>query len=114
MAINSYDITILQGSDFALELTVEDDSIGDPINITGATILSQIRTSWDAPIIATFSTLITDGVNGKLNMYLSGANSQAINPPINAKYDVLITLLDGTRMRVLEGNCFIKLAISYV
>jgi hypothetical protein len=112
MATNYYDITILQGADYSLELTVE-DAIGDPIDITGATILSQIRTSWDAPIIASFSTLITSGVNGQFNLYLSGANSQAINPPINAKYDVLITLLDGTRMRVLEGNCFIKLAISH-
>jgi len=113
MAIASYDITILQGSDFALDLTVQ-DAVGDPIDITGATILSQIRTSWDAPVIATFTSLITDGVNGKFNIYLRGATSQAINPPVNAKYDVLVTLVDNTRIRVLEGNCTIHLAISHV
>jgi len=113
MAIASYDITILQGSDFSLSLTVQ-DAVGDPIDITGATILSQIRTSWDAPVIATFTPLITDGVNGEFNLYLSGATSQAIAPPINARYDVLITLVSGTRMRVLGGNCVSELAISHV
>jgi hypothetical protein len=113
MAIASYDITILQGSDFSLSLTVQ-DAVGDPIDITGATILSQIRTSWDAPVIATFTSLITDGVNGKFNLYLSGATSQAISPPINARYDVLLTLVSGTRMRVLEGKCVSELAISHV
>ena len=113
MALSSYDITILQGSDYALELTLK-DSIGDPIDITGATILSQIRTSWDAPIIATFGSLITDGPNGKFNIYLSGAVSQAIALPLRARYDILLTFLNGVKMRVLEGNCTTDLAISHV
>lgn len=112
MATNSYDITILQGSDYALLVTVEDPFTGDPMDLTGATILAQVRTSWDSPVIATFSTAI--GLNGQFSMTLSGAVSQSINPPVNAKYDVLIVLQDGTRMRVLEGDVFFRLSISHV
>jgi hypothetical protein len=113
MSLSKYDITILQGSDFALELQLK-DAVADPINISGATILSQIRTSWDAPVIATLTPTITDGPNGRFNIYLSGAASQAINPPITARYDILVTLTSGVRMRVLEGNCIVDLAISHV
>lgn len=90
------------------------DAVDDPIDITGATILSQIRTSWDAPIIATFDSLITDGINGKFNIYLSGADSQSISPPVQARYDILITFPDAVRMRVLQGACVVNLAISHV
>lgn len=113
MSLSRYDITIFQGSDYALELQLK-DAVGDPIDITDAVVLSQIRTSWDAPIIATFDSLVTDGPNGKFNIYLSGVDSQAISPPMQARYDILLTFQNNVRMRVLEGACLVDLAISHV
>lgn len=105
-----YDISIEQGADFALSLTLK-DGLGDPIDATGETIEAHIRQAWDKPKIAEFSIENSDAAVGKITLILPGADSESIAPGAFF-YDVLYVNIDGVRRRIIEGACTIKPAIT--
>jgi len=75
-----YDMSILQGSDFTLGLTLK-DSTGTPIDLTGHTFSGQIRKTASDPVIqASFSFVVLDQITdtGRVDVKLSAANSSAI------------------------------------
>jgi hypothetical protein len=75
-----YDMTISQGSDFVIALTIK-DSTGTPIDLTAHTFRGQIRkTASDATIQASFVFTILDQVAdaGRVDVKLEAAVSSGI------------------------------------
>ena len=69
MTAARYDLTIDQGSDFSLELTVKESNSAK--NLTGWFARAQLRSSKEsASAAATFSSTITSASAGKLTMSL--------------------------------------------
>ena len=69
MTAARYDLTIDQGSDFSLELTVKDS--GSAKNLTNWLARSQLRsTKNSASAVASFSSAITSAMEGKLTLSL--------------------------------------------
>lgn len=69
MTAARYDLTIDQGSDFSLELTVKDS--GSAKNLTNWSARSQLRsTKESASAAASFSAAVTSVSEGKLTMSL--------------------------------------------
>jgi hypothetical protein len=75
-----YDMSISQGSDFTLGVTIK-DSAGVPIDLTGHTFSGQIRkTASDSTIQASFSFTLLDQVTdtGRVDIELPAAVSSAL------------------------------------
>jgi hypothetical protein len=94
-------IFIDQGSDYSNVITVS-ASNGQPLNLTGYTVKSQIRKSYTSSIAYNFATSIFAPASGKVRLQLSAAASEAI-PPGRYLYDVEITSEAGAKKRVVEG-----------
>lgn len=109
-----YDMSISQGSDFTLGLTIK-DSAGAPIDLTGHTFSGQIRkTASDSTIQASFSFTILDQVvdTGRVNVELPAATSSSLildksksasRKITTMTYDVESEDSSGKIVRWLEG-----------
>ncbi len=69
MAAGKYNITIDQGSDFSIQLTVKES--GSAKNLTGYNARAQLRpTQTSSTLSATFTTTITNASGGVMTMSL--------------------------------------------
>ena len=69
MSAGKYDIKIDQGSDFSLQLTVQED--GSVKDLTGFSARAQMRPTVDSSTLtATFTCTITNATGGILTMAL--------------------------------------------
>lgn len=75
------DITIMRGDTEVVVAVLLQEDETTPINITGRTYTSQIRSTQDAAIIAaSFTCAVTDGANGEVTCTLSATNSAELDP----------------------------------
>lgn len=104
-----------QGTTFNTNITLN-DNYGNPYNLTGFTVASQARLSYNSPNAAiTFATTITSANNGVINLY-ADANTTAnlwSGPMSKLVYDVVITETgSGIVTRVLEGQIFVSPGVT--
>lgn len=75
------DLTITRGDTETVVVTILADDGVTPIDITGRTYTSQIRTTPNASIIsASFSCAVTNGAGGVVTATLSAASSALLEP----------------------------------
>lgn len=77
-------------------------SNGAPLNLTGYTVASQIRKSYQSSTAYSFNASVHDATNGKIRLQLTPSQSEAI-PAGRWLYDVEITSPVGSKTRVVEG-----------
>jgi len=80
MSAGKYDMSICQGSDYELGVTIK-DSTGTEVDLTGHTFTGQIRkTASDSIIQASFTFEILDQIlnRGRVNVKLNAATSSGI------------------------------------
>ena len=92
--------TTYNGAEFTVNVN------GSPLNLVGASAKMQIRYSFDTAVLYEFSfgsgLTLTDPVNGKFVF-----DNQIITiPPGKYKYDILITLANGT-VKIYPSGSFI-------
>jgi spore germination protein GerM len=105
MSAGIYNTFIEQGSDYQIILTCTADDGITPINFNSSVIVSQIRKNDTAEtLVGQFTT--TGNSSGIITLTLTGAESQSYVAGIH-KYDVLVVGADGSRLRIIEGNCTI-------
>ena len=110
MATTAY-LDIDQGSDFVTEMTLENDD-GTPMNLSGFTVKSQFRKSYDSATGYTFVTNITDVTNGKFTLSLSGITSSTIK---SGRYLYDVEVYNSiSKMRVVEGVITINPEITKI
>mgnify|MGYP000875195866 FL=1 len=101
MSAGKYDITIEQGSDFSLQLTVQDGGIAK--NLTGYSVRGQMRTTVDASVIvASFTGTVTNVSGGVLTISLPYTTTQNISPGMYF-YDVEI-YTGGSVQKLIKGS----------
>ncbi|OBQ44553.1 MAG: hypothetical protein AN484_06605 [Aphanizomenon flos-aquae WA102] len=97
------DNAIEQGSDFSFSLIYK-DSDGNPINLTAATITSQIKDAWNESALASFTvTKNSPATDGFIGLFLPAATSAAI-PPERYQYDIRIAI-GGNVDHIIKGTC---------
>ena len=103
MTAARYDLVIDQGSDFAIEFTVNES--GSAKNLTGYTARAQLRpTKSSATLTATFTCSIPNPANGKINMSLTNAITTGLAAG-RFFYDLeIFTASDGVVQRLLFGE----------
>jgi hypothetical protein len=106
MTAANYNLTIDQGSDFAIDLVVKDDSVVK--NLTGYSARAQMRnTKGAAAIAATFTCTIPSAADGEVKMELPNATSSSISAG-KYYYDLeLYTSSDAIVSRLMQGTVII-------
>ncbi len=89
------------GTDYSTIITVAATN-GQPLNLTGYSVASQMRKSYSSSTVYNFTTSLYDAANGKVRLQLNNTQSSAI-PAGRWLYDVEITSPSGTKTRVIEG-----------
>jgi hypothetical protein len=118
-----HDLYIEQGATFPSLLLELTDDAGDPLDLTGATAVAEIKTSHSAST-ATASFTITFGdprTDGELTLSMPAADTAEI-PVARSKgaqatttryvYDLKLTQGDGTVLRLLEGVVTVSPEVS--
>jgi len=96
------DLTITRGDTETLVVTITTDG-STPVNITGRTYASQIRTQQDSTTIkASFTCTVTNGAAGEVTCVLSSTSSAALSAGLYF-WDLQETA-SGTVSTVLAGN----------
>jgi hypothetical protein len=103
MTAARYDLVIDQGSDFAIEFTVNES--GSAKNLTGYTARAQLRpTKSSSTLTATFICGIAIPTNGKISMTLSNATTAGLAAG-RFFYDLeIFTASDTLVQRLLFGE----------
>ena len=111
MAAANYNLIIDQGSDFAIELKLTETGI--PTDLTGYSVRAQMRKKASSTAItATFTTSITDAVNGIINMSLSNTITKDIKAG-TYYYDLeIFTAADAVVERLLKGKACVDAEIT--
>jgi len=100
------------GATYSNIITVTASS-GAPLVLTGYTVASQMRISYQSSTAYNFSASVYDAANGKIRLQLTETQSSAI-PAGRWLYDVEITSAGGTKTRVVEGIVTVNPQITQV
>jgi hypothetical protein len=101
MSAGTYNIKIDQGSDFSLQLTVQED--GTAKNLAGFSARAQLRPTIDSSTLtATFTCTITDSANGILTMALPYTTTE--NVGVGQYYYDLELYTASTSQRLIQGT----------
>lgn len=74
-------LTVTRGDTETVVAVLTSDEAGTPINITGRTYSSQVRSSQDSNIIAaSFTCTVTNGAAGEVTCVMSAAASAELDP----------------------------------
>lgn len=90
-----------QGTDFSAIITLKNQD-GSVLNLTGFTVASQFRKSYQSSSATNFTVTIFSAEQGKIRMQLPAATTSALLPG-RYLYDVEITSPTNERKRALEG-----------
>jgi hypothetical protein len=94
-------LTIYQGDDFYLNLTVKDAN-NNPINMTGWTVAAQVRAAPGSAVVATFTAAIDATVTNQVDLHLP--HLQAMKLPRKAQWDCQVTDLNGVVTTLAAGK----------
>ena len=103
MSAGRYNLFIDQGSDFAIEFTINED--GSAKDLTGFSARAQMRpTRASSTLSASFSCSISNPTTGVVKMELSNATSSAVAAG-RYFYDLeIFTANDATVTRIMQGE----------
>lgn len=111
MATTAY-LDIDQGSDFVAVMELENDD-GTPMNLSGFTVYSQFRKSYQSVTGYSFVTTVDNAALGKIKLSLLGSVSSGIKPG-RYLYDIEIISALGNKVRVVEGIITINPEITKI
>lgn len=86
---------------------------GQPLNLTGYSVASQMRKSYQSSTAYNFTASIFSAEQGKVRLQLSPQQSEAI-PAGRWLYDVEITSPSGSKTRVVEGIVTVNPQITQI
>ncbi|MGY8864635.1 MAG: hypothetical protein ACKVJK_03285 [Methylophagaceae bacterium] len=101
MSAGKYDITIEQGSDFSLQLTVQDGGVAK--NLTGYSVRGQMRATVDASTIAaSFTGAISNATGGVIIVSLPYTTTDDISPGMYL-YDIELYTASSVQ-KLIKGS----------
>ena len=105
MAAGKYNITIDQGSDFSIQLTIKES--GTAKNLTGYSARAQLRPSITSTTLSgTFTCTITNAAAGIATMAMGYAATAALVP---GKYFYDLEVYTGSVVqRLIQGNATVR------
>lgn len=108
MPAGLYNFTIEEGADFAVGVRVKINNEVQDLSLWD--FHAQLRTTVDGTLLATFTTQL-DVDNETLRIGLDATVTDELVAQ-NARWDLLATLPDGRRIRLLEGKVTISGSVT--
>lgn len=105
-------IYIDAGSSYSNTITVTQPN-GAPLDLTGYTVASQMRKSYNSSTAFNLNATIYSASEGKVKLLLSPQQSEDISPG-RWLYDLEITSPSGVRTRVVEGIATVSAQITKI
>jgi len=111
------DLKIDQGTDVAVEIYLVNPD-GSEKDLTGYSVAASLATRYDAPSLEKISfsaNVAAPATSGIVNLSLTNAQTQTLNPKKRYVYDVEISVLDGASTvveRVLEGKLTVSPSVT--
>ena len=102
MAAGLYNLSIEQGVDLALQISVKDSS-GATYSLTGSAAAAQIRDDYNGTLLTSFACVTATGTTGVLSLSLSAVSAASL-PLSGGKWDLLLTTSAGSKVRLLAGS----------
>lgn len=108
---NPVSLEFVQGDTVTIGLQWNDPNgspVNAPIDLTGCVITSQIRKEYNTEVLASFTVVETDLVNGKFDLILSEVASAALPARANSRitsfvFDVNVQFPGGTTQTPVYG-----------
>lgn len=108
------EIYLDQGATFNNVINLTDDTTNTPINVSGYTVVSQLRRSYySANASANLTCTVTDAANGEITLSMTPANTANLKPG-RYLFDVKTTDIDNVVSRVLEGVITVTPSVTKV
>jgi len=103
-----------QGDDKTYKFYVKDKD-GNPINLIGATLESQIRKDYNGDVVATFDCELVDPYNGTFTAKMDNETSSSL--PIKGSktrfvFDIELTYSNGDKTKIVYGNLVITREVT--
>lgn len=121
MAAGKLDLWIEQGADYALEVAAQ-ESPGVPLDLTGASIVAQIRkTATSSEVAAQFEVENDEPTTGVFFLRLTAEQTKSIQDDyfggtgkLQTRYvwDLMVRTAEGVVYRLLEGQATLSPAVS--
>ncbi len=86
----------------ALNVTITDETTGNAIDVTGATVRLKFRKSGATTLTATLTGTITSGLNGQVSFYWASDPTSLSGEPGNYEGEIEITFPDGQIQTVYD------------
>jgi hypothetical protein len=114
MSAASRDISIEQGADFNWELTLE-DATPEPLDLTGCSLSGMIRAGGPRgkKMVDFTLTLNNPATDGKINVFIPGAETAAMIVDDDHSYDIFLTYPDLSVRRVVAGAVTVLARTTY-
>ena len=111
MSAGTYNLTIEQGADFAISLTLTED--GSAKDLSDYSARAQMRSKKSSTTVAaTFTCTITDAGEGKVKMAMGNSTTKDLSPGMYF-YDLeLFTASDANVTRLLEGRAEVTAEVT--
>ena len=105
MAAGKYNITVDQGSDFSIQLTVKENDVAK--NLTGYSARAQLRPSITSTTLSgTFTCTVTNAANGIVTMAMGYSTTASLVP---GKYFYDLEVYTGSVVqRLIQGNATVR------
>mgnify|MGYP001351291781 CR=1 FL=1 len=103
--MTTQNIEVVSGDAVVLEITILDQTTGDPVNLAGCTAIFKAAQYWSKAAVFTKSTAddvsMVDPINGRIDVSLEAADTDALEGEY--AYELQITDSAGNRSTPLYG-----------
>lgn len=100
LVINAY-------ADFSAIFNLEDNNSGDPLNLSGYQVSSQMRKHAGSSSAVSLGATVYNASLGQVKVSMAKTETGALKPG-RYVYDVLVINTSGTTERVVEGMVLVK------
>ena len=110
MAASPLNLTIEQGVDFEITITVRNQN-NTPLNLLSYTAASKLRKHYTSTSFYPFTVTFVDRINGRIALSMNNALTSTI-PEGRYVYDVILTSPNSLKSRVLQGTVMVSAGVS--
>jgi len=101
MSAATYNISLEQGVDYSLAITLQNGS-GGYLPLTGATFMAEIAHDWTSDAFASFTVTVVNAATGSIKMSMNAATTFEI--PVGTHQYGLLYTYSGVNTSILEGT----------
>lgn len=110
MAAVNTNLTIEQGSDYEIQLTITNDD-GTPLNLTDYTASSMVRKHYGSSVTEAFSIDFVDRLAGEINLSMGSSITSSLNEG-RYVYDIVLNSPQNFKTRVIQGNVLVNPGVT--